>query len=96
MIRGPPRLGELDLLEMFNMTNVAPQDMLATILTSGAEDEVMEDETDATEDDATADGSPIVPGFLGFVAGAAVTGLGVTVLRRSAPSSEDKYHEIVA
>merc|ERR1712086_633571 len=71
---GGPHPAELDLLEMFNMTNVAPQDMLATILTSGAEDEVMEDETDATEDDATADGSPIVPGFLGFMAGAAVTG----------------------
>jgi len=93
---GGPHPAELDLLEMFNMTNVAPQDMLATILTSGAEDEVIEGEADATEDDATADGSPIVPGFLGFMAGAAVTGLGVTVLRRSAPSSEDEYNEIVA
>jgi len=91
---GPP--AELNLLEMFNMTNVAPQEMLATILTSEAEDEVIEDEDDASEDDATADGSPIVPGLLGFMAGATVTGLGVTVLRRSALSSQDQYNEIVA
>jgi len=48
------------------------------------------------QDDASEDGeSQIVTGLMGFVAGAAVTGLGVTVLRRRTPS-QDEYNEIVA
>jgi len=91
---GGPHPGQLELLETFNMTNGGAQQMMATFLTSEAEDEVTED--DVTEDDATEDGSQIVTGILGFVAGAAVTGLGVTVLRRRTPSSQDEYNEIVA
>ena len=50
---------------------------------------------ETTEDGATDDGSQIMTGLLGFVAGAAVTGLGVTVLRRRTPS-QDEYSEIAA
>lgn len=83
-----------ELLEMFDMTNVAPREIMATFLTS--EDEVIEDEADVTEDDATEDDAPIVTGILGFLAGATFTVLGLTVLRRSSPSPKDQYSEIVA
>merc|ERR1711865_958931 len=79
--------GGLELLETFNMTGGAQQ-MMATFMTSEVEDDV-------SEDGATEDGSQIVTGLFGFVAGAAVTGLGVTVLRRSTPSQYE-YNEIVA
>lgn len=88
--------GAVELLEMLDKTHAAPEEMMATFLTSEAEDEVIQDEADVNEDDATEDGSPITTGILGFVAGAAVTGFGVTVLRRSTPFSEDQYNEVVA
>merc|ERR1712086_835124 len=47
------------------------------------------------QDDASEDGSQIVTGLLGFVAGATVAGLGATVLRRRTPS-QDEYNQIVA
>lgn len=80
-------LAEVLLLESY-FTLGGSQDMLASLMTSEVED-------DATEDSATEDGSQIMTGLLGFVAGAAVTGLGVTVLRRKSPS-QDEYNQIVA
>jgi len=47
------------------------------------------------QDDASEDGSQIVTGLLGFVAGATVAGLGAIVLRRRTPS-QDEYNQIVA
>lgn len=88
---------ELELLETINMTTAGAPQMMATFmasLTSEAEDDVIED--DDNEGDATEDGSPIGAGILGFVAGAAVTGLGVAALRRRTPSSQNEYNEIVA
>jgi hypothetical protein len=88
---------ELELLETINMTTAGAPQMMATFmasLTSEAEDDVIED--DDNEGGATEDGSPIGAGILGFVAGAAVTGLGVAALRRRTPSSQNEYNEIVA
>lgn len=86
---GGPQPGELELLETFDMTDGGAEQMMATFMTSEAEDDV-------AEDGATEDGSQIVTGLLGFVAGAAVTGLAVTVLRRRTPPSQYEYNEIVA
>jgi len=52
-------------------------------------------EPNKVQDDATEDGSQIMTGLWGFVAGAAVTALGASVLRRRTPS-QDEYNEIVA
>jgi hypothetical protein len=94
-----------ELLETFNMKNSGAQQMMASFMTSeveedaSTEDASTEDasaEDGATEDRATdATGSHVVTGLLSFAAGAAVTGLGVTVLRRKTPS-QDMYNEIVA
>merc|ERR1711957_870723 len=105
-----PHPDELELLETFNMNNSGAQQMMASFVTSeveedastedaSTEDASTEDastEDGATEDRATdATGSHVVTGLLSFAAGAAVTGLGVTVLRRKTPS-QDMYNEIVA
>merc|ERR1712166_1265053 len=60
-------LAKLLLLQSY-FTLDGSQEMLASLMTS------------EVEDGATEDGSQIMTGLLGFVAGAAVTGLGVTAL----------------
>lgn len=80
-------LAELQLLETFNFPVGGPVEMMASFMPSEVEE--------TTEDGTIDDRSQIMPGLLGFMAGAAVAGLGVTVLRRSAPS-QDEYTEIVA
>jgi len=84
---------ELQLPETFDFTLGGAQEMMTSFMTSEVDDGATED--GATEDGATEDGSQIMTGLLGFVAGAVVTGLGVTFLRRRTPT-QDVYSEIVA
>merc|ERR1711957_1059062 len=95
-----PHPDELELLETLNMNNSGAQQMMASFVTSEVEEDASTEDAStedaSTEDRATdATGSHVVTGLLSFAAGAAVTGLGVTVLRRKTPS-QDMYNEIVA